>query len=159
MSSKIWWQMSRIGTAIWKTNQSWLSICQSSNNPKIPSAQSSDEDASLPYRACWLKWDWHCYSRTRDSTPCCVGRSIHPSVQNIFELRADFCVTAPARPSATVVPCIWPCFYSFLVVVYEVYLQDFFWNTLALVIDLSQFLLSILIQHPLFRTLIRSLYQ
>ena len=48
-------------------------------------------------------------SRTRDSTLCRVGRSVRPKYLRIaIGLR----ITAPAQPSATGLPCIWPCFLS-----------------------------------------------
>ena len=43
--------------------------------------------------------------------PCrSVDRSVRRS-RNLFKLRAVFCITAPAKPSATVLPCIRPCFH------------------------------------------------
>ena len=43
--------------------------------------------------------------------PCwLVGRSIRPSVRlSHFWIPGGFHITAPAQPSATVLPCIWPC--------------------------------------------------
>ena len=38
-----------------------------------------------------------------------VGRSVGPSVCHIFWISSGFCITAPAQPSATGVPCIRPC--------------------------------------------------
>ena len=40
-----------------------------------------------------------------------VGRSVLPSVRpSHFWIPGGFCITVPAQPSATVLPCIRPCF-------------------------------------------------
>ena len=45
-----------------------------------------------------------------------VGRSVHRSVRRCirpshFWIPSGFCITAPAQPSVTGLPCIWPCSY------------------------------------------------
>ena len=39
-----------------------------------------------------------------------VGRSVR---YKLFWILSGFCITAPAQPSATVLPCIRPCFFSY----------------------------------------------
>ena len=51
-------------------------------------------------------------SRTRDSRTCRVGRLVSRSIMSRFWFASGFGIIAPAQPSATGVPCIRPCFYS-----------------------------------------------
>ena len=45
------------------------------------------------------------------TTPCRVGRYVCTSVTNTYEFWPFFCITAPAQESATILPCIRPCYH------------------------------------------------